>query len=59
MAKAIQSKRYDQQYNQDKPGDGNGYIISNIYAKAKNLSKDPILEGCREINSIAILNSFY
>ena len=51
-----QSKQYDQQYTQDKPGGGNGYIVNNIYAKAKDLSKGPILRGYRKINSRAILN---
>ena len=36
-AKAMQSKRYDQRYDQDKPGVGNGYIASNTYAKTKDL----------------------
>ena len=37
MAKVIQSKRYGQQYNQDKPG--GGYIASSTYAKTRDLSK--------------------
>ena len=52
-----QLKRYDQQYNQDKSSAGNGYIVSNIYAKAKNLSKGPILGGYRKINSKTISDS--
>ena len=28
--RAMQSKRYDQQYNQDKPRGGNDYIVSSI-----------------------------
>ena len=50
------SKQFNQQYNQDKPEYNNGYIISNIYVKAKNLSRGPILRGCRKINSRAIPN---
>ena len=53
-----QSKQYDQQYNQDKPGDGNSYIVSNIYKKAKDLNNGLILGGYREINSKAIFIAF-
>ena len=52
-----QSKQYNQQYNQDKPGGIMGYIVSNTYAKAKDLSRGLILEGCRKINSRAISDS--
>ena len=38
-ARAMRSKRYDQRYNQDKPGSGNGYTASSTYAKAKDPSK--------------------
>ena len=55
MAGAIRSKRYDQQYDRDEPG--SSYIVSNIYAKAKDLSKGPILGGYRKINSGAIPDS--
>ena len=41
MARAMRSKRYDQQYNQDNPWGGNGYIVNSTYAKTKNLSKKP------------------
>ena len=37
----MQSKRYDQQYDQDKPGGDNGYIASSTYAKTRNLSEKP------------------
>ena len=37
----MQSKRYDQQYNKDKPRDDNGYIASSTYAKTKDWSKNP------------------
>ena len=52
-----QSKQYDQQYDQDKPGGGNSYIISNIYVKTKDLSRGLILGGYRKINSKAIPDS--
>ena len=32
------SKRYDQQYDQEEPGGGNGYIASSTYVKTRNLS---------------------
>ena len=35
----MQSKQYDQQYNQDKPEGGNCYIASSTYTKTRNLSK--------------------
>ena len=35
------SKRYDQRYNQDKLGGGNGYIANGTYAKTRDLSKKP------------------
>ena len=38
---AQKSKRYDQRYDQDKPGGGNGYIVSNTYAKTRDSSKKP------------------
>ena len=34
-----QSKRYDQQYNQDDPKGGIDYIVSSTYAKARDPSK--------------------
>ena len=34
-----QSKKYGQQYNQDKPR--SGYIVSSTYLKTKDLSKKP------------------
>ena len=37
----MRSKQYTQQYNQDKPGGGNGYIASSTYAKTRDLSKKP------------------
>ena len=37
----MQSKQYNQQYDQDKPGDSNGYIASSTYMKTKDLSKKP------------------
>ena len=40
-AKAMQSKQYDQQYNQHKPRGGNGYIASSTYAKTRDLSEKP------------------
>ena len=40
-AKAMQLKRYDQQYNQDKPGGGNGYIVNSTYTKTRDPSKKP------------------
>ena len=40
-AKVMRSKRYDQQYDQDELGGGNGYIASSTYAKTKDLSKKP------------------
>ena len=52
-----QSKQYDQQYNQNKVVGGNGYIVSNISAKVKNLSKGPILGGYRKIKSRAVPDS--
>ena len=55
MARAIRSKRYSQQYDQDKPV--SSYIVSKIYVKAKDLSKGPILGGCRKINNGAIPDS--
>ena len=39
MAIAIRSKWYSQQYNQDKPV--SIYIISNTYAKTRDLSEKP------------------
>ena len=50
-----QSKRYGQEYDQDKPR--GGYIVGNIYTKAKNLSKGLIPGGCKKINNRAISNS--
>ena len=44
MARAMQSKRFDQQYNQDKPRDGNGYIVNSIYAKTRDPSKKPDIQ---------------
>ena len=40
-ARAMQSMQYDQRYNQDKSGDGNGYIASSTYVKTRGLSKKP------------------
>ena len=40
----MQSKRYDQQYNQDKPGGGNGYIFSSTYAKTRDPSTKPDIQ---------------
>ena len=37
----MQSKQYDQRYNQDKLGGGNGYIVSSTYAKTRDPSKKP------------------
>ena len=37
----MQSKQYDQQYDQDKPGADNSYIASSTYVKTRNLSKKP------------------
>ena len=37
-------KQYDQQYNQDKPGDGNCYIDNSTYIKIKDLSKKPNIQ---------------
>ena len=39
MARAIQPKRYGQQYDQDKSR--GGYIVSNTYAKTKDPSEKP------------------
>ena len=55
MARVIQLKQYGQGYNQDELV--SSYIVSNIYAKAKDLRRCPILGGCRKINSGAILDS--
>ena len=40
-ARTMQSKQYDQQYNQDKPGGGNSFIASSTYKNTKNLSDKP------------------
>ena len=37
----MQSKQYDQRYNQDKPGVSNSYIASSTYAKTRDLSEKP------------------
>ena len=42
--KAMRSKQYDQQYNQDKLGGGNDFIASSTYAKTKDLSKKPNIQ---------------
>ena len=44
MARAMQSKRYNQQYDQDEPGAGNNYIASSTYAKTRDLSKKPNIQ---------------
>ena len=50
-----QSKRYDQQYNQDNPGVDNGYIAISSYAKIRDPSKAWCLGGWyKKINSRAI-----
>ena len=36
-----QSKRYDQRYDQDELGGGNGYITNSTHAKTRDLSKKP------------------
>ena len=50
-------KTYGRQYNEDKPKGGNSCIISNIYAKVKNLRSSLILGGYKKINSRAIFDS--
>ena len=49
--KAVQSaiwseqlKQYNQQYDQDNPGVGNGYIASSTYAKTETQAKPDIQE---------------
>ena len=42
--RAMQSKQYDQQYNQDKLGDGNSFIASSTYAKTWDLSEKPDIQ---------------
>ena len=37
----MRSKQYNQRYNQNKSGGGNGYIANSTYAKTKDLSKKP------------------
>ena len=51
-------KRYDQRYDQDDPGGGNGYITSSTYAKIRDPSKAWCSGGWyRKINSRAISDS--
>ena len=47
------------QYDQNKPVEDNNYIITNIYKKAKNLSKNLILRSCKKIDSRAIFYSIW
>ena len=41
----MQSKQYNQQYDQDKAAGGNRYIVSSTYAKIRDPSEKPDIQG--------------